>query len=282
MWVQIACLCAVIVPVALAPTHVVALAVGVALASWWVFLDRWYAKAVRAWHAEVLRDPTRHRRSARRSAARREGDHHVAAQALIATGIATATGAVGVVTNWTLMGDNMNLAWALASLAVMGLVIYSSSLVDRYYIRPLVDGVVGEPPCRSSGNERWFSVTRIWYLHRAVAEILSTIAIAVAATALGLLLVPEEDTTAIPLAGIVVGVVVAASAAARKDALHALRAQVIDKPEYWVGDVIARGDSRWYVLHLDVGNLVVRTWGRRSRSWGRMKDEEALAAVAQP
>lgn len=47
--------------------------------------------------------------------------------------------------------------------------IYSSALVDWYWVLPKVSGVVGKAPCEAPGQERWAGVTNIWLFHRGVA-----------------------------------------------------------------------------------------------------------------
>jgi hypothetical protein len=62
-----------------------------------------------------------------------------------------------------------------SALAIAGgalfVLIMLSSLIDWYYIRPRIDGVVCEPPCRSSGSDRWKRPTRWWYLHRGIVTL---------------------------------------------------------------------------------------------------------------
>jgi hypothetical protein len=48
-----------------------------------------------------------------------------------------------------------------AAFAALAFLVYASSLVDWYFVRPRVDGVVRTPPCRSSRDPVWSFVTRM-------------------------------------------------------------------------------------------------------------------------
>jgi hypothetical protein len=66
--------------------------------------------------------------------------------------------------------DSSRLVKALIIGVTAGIaVIYSSALVDWYWILPKVSGVLGPAPCEAPGQERWAGVTNIWLFHRAVA-----------------------------------------------------------------------------------------------------------------
>ncbi len=52
------------------------------------------------------------------------------------------------------------------ALAVVMLLVYGSSLIDWYYTRPGLDGVVRRPPCQTSKDEYWGKLTRQWFTHR--------------------------------------------------------------------------------------------------------------------
>lgn len=55
--------------------------------------------------------------------------------------------------------------------ATLFVLIICSSAVDWYYVRPRIDGVLRDPPCRSGGKANWKSPTRWWYVHRAAATL---------------------------------------------------------------------------------------------------------------
>ncbi|MGH7882940.1 MAG: hypothetical protein ACREN8_08555 [Candidatus Dormibacteraceae bacterium] len=44
--------------------------------------------------------------------------------------------------------------------------IYVATLIDWYYILPRVSGIVRLPPCRSSKDTEWITVTRVWVANR--------------------------------------------------------------------------------------------------------------------
>lgn len=57
----------------------------------------------------------------------------------------------------------------ILSLAVGSVSVYASSLVDWYYIVPSISGLTGEAPCERPDPPRWRTITRLWFLHRAIA-----------------------------------------------------------------------------------------------------------------
>lgn len=81
----------------------------------------------------------------------------------------------------------------VAAVTAGWLVAYVSCFVDWYYVLPRRDGVIREPPCRSSGDPAWTTVTRVWYLHRAIAAVLCALAAVVAAIAFGLAALSHLD-----------------------------------------------------------------------------------------
>lgn len=64
---------------------------------------------------------------------------------------------------------------ATATMALVGVVVYGSSLFDWYVILPRMSGQLGPRPCRRDGEFKsfprtWREVTRWWYGHRIVAD----------------------------------------------------------------------------------------------------------------
>src|SRR3954452_4165708 len=74
----------------------------------------------------------------------------------------------------------------VAAVAVFLWAAYASCLIDWYYVRPRRDGVITAPPCRTSGDAHWTTVTRMWYLHRCLVVVIGAIATVVATVAFGL------------------------------------------------------------------------------------------------
>jgi hypothetical protein len=149
---------------------------------------------------------------------------------------------------------------------VLWTAVYASSLVDWYWVRPQVDGVVSEPPCRSSQAPRWRGLTRIWHLHRAVAHILVCLTTPVAATMLVVLAVPDIGEEA--LAAVGVGIFAVAVPLAVMGFV-ALNDYFITPPEVWVGDIVIHGGRTAYVLHATMRKLVIRCWNPSSGTWAR-------------
>ena len=86
--------------------------------------------------------------------------------------------------------------------AALFVLIISSSLIDWYYIRPRIDGVVCTPPCRSSGSDTWKGPTRWWYLHRGLATVAYFVFALVVALVIMLMLVREHPAAAAVIGGV--------------------------------------------------------------------------------
>ncbi len=135
-------------------------------------------------------------------------------------------------------------------------IIVSSSLIDWYYIRPRIDGVVCIPPCRSSGSDTWKRVTRWWYLHRGLATLAYLGFALVVALVIMLMLVREH-----PSAGAVIGGVGGLASlllifAGRYRAQIPTVAQFVLSPAYCLGDDLSyeahKWDGRGFILHVAV------------------------------
>lgn len=64
-----------------------------------------------------------------------------------------------------------SLGIVVACVATFLSVVFSSSLMDWFYVRPRRDGLVCLPPCWNPKDERWYRVTRTWIRHRMYADI---------------------------------------------------------------------------------------------------------------
>lgn len=283
MWVQASCLAGILVVVALTPASELAFGLALVLAVWWLAWNMLYARALV--HAapqsggEQPKPPSNLWRA--RSEERRAGDRHVPRQVLAIS----AAGILGMLSGILGIDGSLSTKAAFATcvsiVAGIGFVVYASSLVDWYFVLPRVDGVVREPPCRSSRDGIWFIVTRVWYLHRSLAEIFGIVGFVVALAYMGVFLFPNAGKAAAAIGGALLGLIVSAVAKFPKDAALTLRWRGIDKPEYWVGDELRdAAGKRSYVLHLDVGGLIVRAWEkgsvvRRGReesgTWGKQR-----------
>jgi hypothetical protein len=144
----------------------------------------------------------------------------------------------------------------LISLAALFALILCSSLIDWYYIRPRIDGVVCTPPCRSSGSERWKGPTRVWFLHRGVAT-LAYIGFALVVALVVMLMLVREHPAA---AGVIGGVGGLASLllifAGNYRAQIPSVARFVLSPAYCLGDDLTYEVGKWggrgFVLHVAV------------------------------
>ncbi|WP_445149508.1 hypothetical protein [Baekduia sp. Peel2402] len=168
--------------------------------------------------------------------------------------------------------------WVLFAFMALWFCVFASSLVDWYWIRPQVDGVVTEPPCRTSQQPRWEQVTRGWHGHRAVAHIAVCFAVVVGLTAIIAAAVPDIDGAALAactaaLAAVAVPIVLPAFFALWR---------AIDSPGIWVGDRVRVNDRRGYVLHVTMDKLFVRFRNGSNASWGRPKAVSPDAIEGEP
>jgi hypothetical protein len=135
--------------------------------------------------------------------------------------------------------------------------IICSSAVDWYYVRPRIDGVLRDPPCRSAGKASWKSPTRWWYVHRAAAALAYFGFALLVALVVMLMLVREHPAAA--------GVIGGAGGLASLLLIFAgnYRAQLpsvgrfILSPAFCLGDDLTyenfRGkDARGFVLHVSL------------------------------
>lgn len=140
--------------------------------------------------------------------------------------------------------------------AVLFTLIVLSSLVDWYYVRPRIDGVVREPPCRSPKDGIWKRVTRRWLLHRTIATVAYFLFALSEAFAVMLMLAREHPVAA----GVVGGV--GGLAGLFLIFVDTYRAQLptvakwILGPAFRLGEDLRFGaymfEGRGYVLHVSV------------------------------
>lgn len=145
------------------------------------------ALALNAWYSHSL-----HERCRRKE--RVEDDAEIARQVVLLLLVAAAAVAAGRIWDAPLTGSRY-VAWSLQCVVVFCWAMYASSLIDWYAIRPRRDGVVCDPPCQSSGDRKWFSVTRWWYRHRCVTAAVCFLA---AAAGVGFLLLALVGTSTAP------------------------------------------------------------------------------------
>jgi hypothetical protein len=140
--------------------------------------------------------------------------------------------------------------------ATLFVLILSSSLVDWYYIRPRIDGVVCEPPCRSSGSGRWKRPTRWWFLHRGLATLAYMGFALVFALVVMLMLVREHPAAAGVIGGVggIAGLLLIFAGRYRSEIPTV--AQFVLSPAYCLGDDLTYEAHRWkgrgFVLHVAV------------------------------
>ena len=140
--------------------------------------------------------------------------------------------------------------------ATLFVLILSSSLVDWYYVRPRIDGVVCAPPCRSSGSDTWKRPTRWWYLHRGLATLAYMGFALVLALVVMLMLVREHPAAAGVIGGVggIAGLLLIFAGRYRSELPTV--AQFVLSPAYCLGDDLSYEAHRWkgrgFVLHVAV------------------------------
>lgn len=138
------------------------------------------------------------------------------------------------------------------------LAVLLSSLIDWYYVRARIDGVVCAPPCLAGKHEKapWKRVTRRWYLHRGLAT-LAYILFAIAVAIVVMVMLVREDPA---VAGVIGGVSGLAGlllifAGSYRSELPAVAKWVLS-PGFVLGDDLRfegiRKAKRGYVLHVAV------------------------------
>lgn len=140
--------------------------------------------------------------------------------------------------------------------AMLFTLIVLSSLIDWYYIRPRIDGVVCAPPCRSSGSDTWKRPTRRWFLHRGLATVAYILFALVVALVVMIMLVREHPA----VAGVIGGVGGIASLLLIFAGDYRAQLPTVAKwalsPAYCLGDDLTykgyRTGGRGFVLHVAV------------------------------
>jgi hypothetical protein len=140
--------------------------------------------------------------------------------------------------------------------AALFVLVICSSIIDWYYIRPRIDGVVCTPPCRSSGSDTWKGTTRWWYLHRGLATIAYMAFALVVALVVMLMLVREHPAAAGVIGGVggLAGLLLIFAGNYRSQLPSV--AQFVLSPAYCLGDDLSYEAGKWsgrgFVLHVAV------------------------------
>jgi hypothetical protein len=172
------------------------------LAIWLAAVGLVVSVALNAGYAHALATQGRSRR-------RVLGDHLVAsyiaislAAPLLAAVLADAEGVRPGTTFWGFR--HAEIEAILTTTGALFLAVLLSSLIDWYYIRPRIDGVVCAPPCLATKDHKgpWKRVTRRWYIHRGLATF-SYILFAIAIAFIVMIMLVREDRAA---AGVIGGV----------------------------------------------------------------------------
>lgn len=260
------------------------LALGLALLGlmWWLALDFLYARAL------GMRG---------RTARRRTGDHAVALQVSIGYGMPMLASSAFLVWGWktspAIGPVSANEVQAIVGTVGAMLVVWlGSSHLDWYYIRPRIDGVVCEPPCRTSQDSKWKGVTRKWYIHRAIATLATMVALVILAVVVAVVLYRKWPTALSAVGGAtpILGV----TAIFLRNEIRNTPATIdsIRNPRHWLGDDLKYRTDNWnlrgYVLHvaIPVTKLVPldrETGARQDKP--RFKEEPAWvldAALLEP
>lgn len=198
-----------------------------------------------------------------RSSRRIKGDHLVAVYVAIGFVVPLTGAVIATYVNpepsasvWDF--DPSEVLALLVGNAVMWALILLSSLIDWYYIRPRIDGVVCRPPCRARADEKgdWKRVTRRWYLHRGIAT-LAYFAFAMLVAFVVMLMLVRKHPAAASVVGGVSGIagLLLIFGGSWKSQLPTVAAWAVS-PGIVLGDDIAydskKGRLRAYVLHVAV------------------------------
>jgi len=198
-----------------------------------------------------------------RSPRRIQGDHLVAtyigvglAAPLIAAVLAQVAGVRPGIEFWGFR--HLELEALLSACGALFAVVLVSSLIDWYYIRPRIDGVVCEPPCLATKDHKgiWKRVTRRWYIHRGLATF-AYILFAIAVAVIVLLMLIREDHTAAELIGGISGIagLLLIFAGSYRSELPTAAKWALS-PGFYLGDDLtyegAQRTKRGYVLHVAI------------------------------
>lgn len=198
-----------------------------------------------------------------RSPRRIQGDHLVAtyvgvglAVPLIAAVLAHVAGVRPGISFWGFR--HLEIEALLTAWGALFVVVLVSSLIDWYYIRPRIDGVVCEPPCLASKEQKgpWKRVTRRWYIHRGLATF-AYILFAIAVAVIVLLMLIREDHAAAELIGGISGIagLLLIFAGSYRSELPTAAKWALS-PGFYLGDDLtyegAQRTKRGYVLHVAI------------------------------
>lgn len=198
-----------------------------------------------------------------RTPRRVQGDHLIAAYIGIALGLpfaaALAAMAADVDPSTAFCGFRHSEIEALLGAAgSLMLVVLLSSLIDWYYIRPRIDGVVCAPPCLAGKHEKgpWKRVTRRWYIHRGLAT-LAYILFAISVAVIVMIMLVREDPAAAGVIGGLSGIagLLLIFAGPYRSELPSVAKWALS-PAFVLGDDLTfegiRKAKRGYVLHVAV------------------------------
>jgi hypothetical protein len=146
----------------------------------------------------------------------------------------------------------------LTALGALFAVILVSSLIDWYYIRPRLDGVVCRPPCRADKNQKapWKRVTRRWYIHRGLATLTYILFALTVAVIVMVMLVREDPAVAGVIGGVsgIAGLLLIFAGHYRSELPTVAKWAL--SPAFVLGDDLTfeglRKAKRGYVLHVAV------------------------------
>lgn len=198
-----------------------------------------------------------------RSARRITGDHRVALHVSYGLGLPLVAAIVAAILSYrpheaALGFTHGEFAALFVTAGVLMVGILVSSLIDWYYIRPRLDGLVWPPPCRADANAKaqWKRVTRRWYLHRGLAT-LAYIAFAITVAIIIMIMLVREHPAAAAVIGGVSGIagLLLIFAGSYRSALPTIARWVLS-PTFVLGDDLEYegygGKKRGYVLHVAV------------------------------
>jgi hypothetical protein len=196
-----------------------------------------------------------------RTPRRIKGDQAIARQLLLSYGIPMGVGVAllltggGIDPNWEPFraSEVQGLVGVIATMLVIWI---ASSHVDWYYIRPRIDGVVVDPPCRTSRDTRWKGVTRNWYVHRAFASAMTMLTVVGIASIVTVVLNREWPSGLAAIGGF--AAILSVGLWLMQDEIKSAgpTSRAIRTPRYWLGDDLSYDTDMWrrrgFVLHVAI------------------------------
>ncbi|MDQ3933065.1 MAG: hypothetical protein M3340_00355 [Actinomycetota bacterium] len=191
-------------------------------------------------------------RFALRRASRPAPEHRTRLDRLVRTqwglsaGAGAVLGALGLIVGLGLLDPPLIVRVVIVAGTVAIVTIFTSSLVDWYWILPRMGGIVRRAPCEEAGGQKWARVTGVWQFHRAVATLVVSGCVTGVAAYMGQ--VSEDDAKT---AWFVVAAVFAAATLAFNSASLRLLFSALN-PRQHVGDLVDIHGRPVYIVDIAI------------------------------